>query len=100
MVTAAGLALPPHRRGGDPPRPAGPRARRGGPAGEQERRRFASRPESWRPAASPAVAPGNPMERGLRNAIVFNASKGEAFTLASSYKALRKRLRGNWKIQR
>ncbi|XP_075022433.1 intraflagellar transport protein 52 homolog isoform X2 [Calonectris borealis] len=39
------------------------------------------------------------MERGLRNAIVFNASKGESFTLASSYKSLRKRLRGNWKVQ-
>ncbi|XP_064024012.1 intraflagellar transport protein 52 homolog isoform X2 [Pogoniulus pusillus] len=39
------------------------------------------------------------MEKGLRNAIVFSASKGEAFTLASSYKSLRKRLRGNWKIQ-
>ncbi|KFP55587.1 Intraflagellar transport protein 52, partial [Cariama cristata] len=39
------------------------------------------------------------MEKGLRNAIVFNASKGETFTLASSYKSLRKRLRGSWKIQ-
>ncbi|XP_048819102.1 intraflagellar transport protein 52 homolog isoform X36 [Lagopus muta] len=33
-----------------------------------------------------------------RNAIVFNASKGEAFTPASGYKAWRKRLRGNWEI--
>ncbi|XP_059683147.1 intraflagellar transport protein 52 homolog isoform X1 [Gavia stellata] len=39
------------------------------------------------------------MERGLRNAIVFNASKGETFALPNSYKSLRKRLRGNWKIQ-
>ncbi|KAM6319491.1 intraflagellar transport protein 52 homolog isoform 1-T1 [Podargus strigoides] len=39
------------------------------------------------------------MERGPRNTIAFSASKGEAFTLAGSYKALRKRLRGNWKIQ-
>lgn len=40
------------------------------------------------------------MERGLRNAIAFNASKGEAFTLGSGYKSLRKRLRGDWKLQR
>jgi len=40
------------------------------------------------------------MEKGPRNAIVFNASKGEVFTPASSYKAWRKRLRGNWKILR
>ncbi|XP_048819134.1 intraflagellar transport protein 52 homolog isoform X45 [Lagopus muta] len=33
-----------------------------------------------------------------RNAIVFNASKGEAFSPASGYKAWRKRLRGHWEI--
>ncbi|XP_047905043.2 intraflagellar transport protein 52 homolog isoform X2 [Anser cygnoides] len=40
------------------------------------------------------------MEKGPRsgNAIVFNASKGEAFTLTGSYKAWRKRLRGSWRI--
>ncbi|KAM6248512.1 intraflagellar transport protein 52 homolog isoform 1-T1 [Porphyrio hochstetteri] len=39
------------------------------------------------------------MERGPRSAVAFSASKGEAFTLAGSYKSLRKRLRGNWKVQ-
>ncbi|XP_071429194.1 intraflagellar transport protein 52 homolog isoform X2 [Pithys albifrons albifrons] len=39
------------------------------------------------------------MESGPRNAIVFNASKGESFTPAGGYKALRKRLRGSWKVQ-
>lgn len=61
------------------------------------------RPERWRlPAApqSPPAAPGAPMESGPRNAIVFNASKGESFTPAGGYKALRKRLRGSWKVQR
>ncbi|KAJ7400259.1 intraflagellar transport 52 [Pitangus sulphuratus] len=38
------------------------------------------------------------MESGPRNAIVFNASKGESFTPAGGYKALRKRLRGSWKV--
>ncbi|RLV98878.1 hypothetical protein DV515_00010344 [Chloebia gouldiae] len=39
------------------------------------------------------------MESGPRNAIVFNASKGESFTPAGGYKALRKRLRGSWRVQ-
>ncbi|NXE54724.1 IFT52 protein, partial [Casuarius casuarius] len=39
------------------------------------------------------------MEKGQQNDIVFNASKGEAFTLNSDYKSLRKRLRSSWKIR-
>ncbi|XP_072206327.1 intraflagellar transport protein 52 homolog isoform X2 [Excalfactoria chinensis] len=38
------------------------------------------------------------MEKGQRNLIVFNASKGEVFAPASGYKAWRRRLRENWKI--
>lgn len=68
-----------------------------GPAAEQQRW---PAPEGWGCPVWVALAPGSPMEKGLRNAIVFSASKGEAFTLGSSYKSLRKRLRGNWKIQR
>ncbi|XP_052539455.1 intraflagellar transport protein 52 homolog isoform X15 [Tympanuchus pallidicinctus] len=43
-----------------------------------------------------AVACG--MAECPRTAVVFSASKGEAFTPASSYKAWRKRLRGSWEI--
>ncbi|XP_062445097.1 intraflagellar transport protein 52 homolog isoform X2 [Rhea pennata] len=39
------------------------------------------------------------MEKGQQNDVLFNASKGEALTLSSGYKSLRKRLRGSWKVQ-
>lgn len=68
-------------------------------AGVGVRVRFTSL-QVGRPSVHPVAAPGHHMEGGLRNAIVFNASKGEAFTLVSGYKSLRKRLRGNWKVQR
>ncbi|KPP64080.1 Intraflagellar transport 52-like [Scleropages formosus] len=38
------------------------------------------------------------MDKEQRNVIVLNASKRELFTAASGYKALQKRLRGQWKI--
>ncbi|OXB66553.1 UNVERIFIED_CONTAM: hypothetical protein H355_004560, partial [Colinus virginianus] len=38
------------------------------------------------------------MATAPRSPVVFNASKGEAFTPASGYKAWRRRLRGNWKV--
>uniref|UniRef100_A0A8B9C3N9 Intraflagellar transport 52 n=2 Tax=Anserinae TaxID=2068722 RepID=A0A8B9C3N9_9AVES len=69
------------------------------PAGRGGWLRSAAAPgRSSRPSRS--LTPGRRMEKGPRNgnAIVFNASKGEAFTLTGSYKAWRKRLRGSWRI--